>query len=198
MYSENFKIANKFTQKWEKGYVNHPKDPGGATYNGVSLRFIKQEGIDLNEDGVINEKDIRYLYETNNQEKVDQIFWMAFWDRLKLDRIKYLPVQTAVFDTAVNVGRTQVVKFLQRACNEFLDKPIAVDGILGSKTVAAVLFLSEKDNGQKLAAKFCEYRMNFHNMLVLNSPYKDGRDYRAFAAGWRNRVNDLAKYIKGL
>ena len=49
---KNFVIANEFTKKWEKGYVNHPKDPGGITYNGVSLRFIKSAGIDVNGDGI--------------------------------------------------------------------------------------------------------------------------------------------------
>lgn len=205
MRSANFEIANKFTQKWEKGFVNHPKDPGGATYNGLSLRFLKQTGTDINGDGVINAEDILTLYRNNDQDTVDEIFWKAFWRDPDLDSLKFLPLQTALYDTNVNVGRTQSAKFLQRACNDILpiskyaDLPkLSDDGIIGPKTQLRALSLAQEDNGLKLALAFLERRMQFHNMLVGNSPYSDKRDYRPFAAGWRNRVNDLVKYIKGL
>lgn len=201
MYSGNFEIANKFTQKWEKGYVNHPNDPGGATYNGVSLRFLKQTGTDINGDGIINAEDILTLYRNKDQAKVDEIFYKAFWRDPKLDQFKYLPVQTALYDTNVNTGRTQTAKMLQRACNALSDKSLPkldVDGIIGPKTLARVLHLAQNDNGKNLTLTFLSQRLDFHNMLVSNSPYPDGRNYKPFAAGWRNRVNDLVKYIKGL
>lgn len=200
-YPENFTIANKFTQKWEKGYVNHPKDPGGATYNGVSLRFLKDTGIDINGDGHINAKDIQYLRDNNRQDLVDEIFYKAFWRDPKLDQFKYSTIQTVLYDTNVNTGRTQTARMLQRACNAISPSyfpKLQVDGIIGPLTVARVNDLCNLDGGLKLALAFLEQRMAFHNMLVDNSPYKDGRDYRPFAAGWRNRVNDLIKYIKGL
>lgn len=201
MYPQNFQIANKFTQKWEKGYVNHPNDPGGATYNGISLRFLKQTGIDINGDGHIDINDILTLYRNNDQAKVDEIYYKAFWRDPNLDKYKYLAIQTVLFDTSVNTGRTQSVKFLQRACNAISapDMPkLEVDGIAGPLTVARVNDLCKSDNGLKLALTYLEQRMNFHNMLVNNSPYPDKRDYRPFAAGWRNRVNDLIKYIRSL
>lgn len=200
-YPENFIKANKFTQKWEKGYVNHPNDPGGATYNGVSLRFLKDTGIDINGDGHINAKDIQYLRDNNRQDLVDEIFYKAFWRDFALDRFKYLPVQTVLYDTAVNTGRTQTAKFLQRACNaispSYLPK-LEIDGIIGPLTLARVHDLCNIDGGYKLALAFLDKRMDFHNELVDKSPYPDGRNYRPFAAGWRNRVNDLKKYVKGL
>lgn len=202
-FPKNFTIANEFTKKWEKGYVNHPNDPGGATYNGVSLRFIKDSGIDINGDGRIDIKDILTLYKNKDQAKVDEIFWKAFWRDAKVERLTYLPVQTVFYDTAVNTGRTQTAKFLQRACNEFNTRfvpflpALVIDGIIGTKTLERVHSLSKKFNhGLALAIEFCNKRMDFHNMLVNNSPYKDGRNYRPFAVGWRNRVNDLIKYIK--
>ena len=197
-YPQNFAIANKFTQKWEKGYVNHPNDPGGATYNGVSLRFLKQTGTDINGDGVINAKDILDLYRRKDQERVDDIFYKAFWRDPKLDRFVFLPVQVAIYDSNVNTGRTQSAKFLQRACNALVKANLAVDGIIGAKTLGAVLEICGDGKAQALGHAFVEQRLNFHNQLVNNSPYPDGRNYRPFAAGWRNRCEDLRRYLWSL
>lgn len=197
-FPKNFSIANDFTQKWEKGYVNHPNDPGGATYNGVSLRFLKQSGIDINGDGRIDIQDILTLYRNRDQAKVDEIFYKAFWRDPGLDRFASLHVQTVLYDANVNVGRTQAAKFLQRACNAISPlglRKLEVDGIIGRLTLARVADLCSADGGRKLAEAYLEQRLAFHDMLVSNSPYRDGRDYRPFAKGWRNRVNDLRKFV---
>lgn len=200
VFPQNFIIASTFTQKWEKGYINHPKDPGGATYNGISLRFLKQTGTDINGDGVINAKDIETLYRNKDQAKVDEIFFKAFWRDPILDNFIALPVQVALYDSNVNTGRTQTAKFLQRACNDVGAGlvPLADDGIIGPKTLARVARLVEEGDGLILACAICERRKNFHNLLANNSPYADGRDYRPFLKGWLNRVNDLLRYLGGL
>lgn len=198
-YPNNFHIANKFTQKWEKGYVNHPKDPGGATYNGVSLRFLKQTGTDINGDGIISADDILALYRHKDQAKVDEIFYKAFWRDPKLDNYIYLPVQTVIYDTNVNTGRTQTTKCLQRACNKVDSaNKLAVDGKTGPKTMGAVLGICGSGRADQLAKAFLDERQAFHDLLVNSSPYRDGRDYRPFAKGWRNRVNDLRRYVESL
>ena len=195
-YPKNFKIANVFTQKWEKGYVNHPNDPGGATYNGVSLRFLKQTKTDINGDGVIDAKDILDLYRRKDQAKVDEIFFKAFWRDPALDQFPSLPLQVCLYDTNVNTGRTQTAKFLQRACNAFDGSTkLVVDGKIGPKTLSAVKTFIAKGYGLSVSRLFVVERMDFHTMLCDNSPYRDGRDYRPFAKGWANRVNDLRKYV---
>lgn len=192
----NFEIANKFTSKWERGYVNHKNDPGGATYNGVSLRFIKQTGIDINGDGVINIDDILTLYKNQDQKKVDEIFFKAFWRDAKLDNfVTCLPVQVVVYDCNVNTGRGQSAKFLQRAINILGRNSISVDGVIGPQTMTA--FFAIVDNGQcdQLAHVALNERITFHKTLASKSPYSDGRDYRPFLKGWLNRCNDLKAYI---
>ncbi|MBD5608260.1 MAG: hypothetical protein HDQ93_05355 [Desulfovibrio sp.] len=195
-YPKAFVIANMFTQKWEKGYVNHPNDPGGATYNGVSLRFLKQTGTDINGDGVIDARDILELYRKKDQAKVDEIFYKAFWQDQKLDQYPCLSLQIGLYDTGVNTGRTQTAKFLQRACNAVSPSAkLDVDGIIGKRSLAATLELIHYGRGMELSKIFVIKRQDFHDTLVNNSPYRDGRDYRPFAKGWRNRVNDLKTYI---
>lgn len=196
-YPQNFITANAFTQKWEKGYVNHPNDPGGATYNSVSLRFLKQTGIDINGDGRIDIQDILTLYRNRDQARVDGIFYKAFWRDPGLERFNSAHIQTALYDANVNVGRTQAAKFLQRGLNSVAGNSLAVDGIIGPKTLACA---NETCAGRGLAVAcaLLEERQKFHDSLVANSPYRDGRDYRPFGAGWRNRVNDLRKYMRRL
>ncbi len=197
-YPQSFITANMFTQKWEKGYVNHPKDPGGATFNGVSLRFLKQTGIDVNGDGHIDARDILTLYQRNDQATVDRIFFNAFWRDPGLDRFPSLQVQTVLYDTNVNTGRTQSAKCLQRGLNFVASRTsLKVDGIIGAKTLALANELL-KSKGLAVAHAFLEARQEFHNLLVKNSPYDDGRDYRPFAKGWRNRVDDLRRYVSKL
>lgn len=196
-FPENFRIANTFTQKWEKGYVNHPKDPGGATYNGVSLRFLKQTGIDINGDGHIDINDILKLYQDKDQARVDEIFYRAFWRDPDLDSLGSLPVQTAVYDCNVNTGRGRSARCLQHGINVVLGRgTVEVDGKIGPKTRGAVLRIHAESKDQRLVLAAVDARLDFHNMLVQLSPYSDGRDYRPFAKGWRNRCNDLIKYLK--
>lgn len=200
-FPANFTTANAFTQKWEKGYCNHPNDPGGATYNGVSLRFLKDRQIDINGDKKIDINDILTLYRNKDQAKVDEIFYEAFWLEPGLDRINSLLIQTCLYDANVNTGRTQAVKFLQRACNAISApglRKLEVDGKIGPLTLSRVADLCSLDGGRKLARAYLDQRLAFHNMLVANSPYPDGRNYRPFAAGWRNRVNDLRKYLAAI
>ena len=195
-FPQNFITANAFTQKWEKGYVNHPNDPGGATYNGVSLRFLKQTGTDINGDGVIDANDILDLFRRKDQAAVDLIFYKAFWRDPGLDSFESLAVQAALYDSNVNTGRTQAARFLQRALNFASNgTPIQADGVIGPKTLALAKELCAA-KGLTVALALCDARQNFHDTLARNSPYPDGRDYRPFAKGWRNRVDDLRRFVR--
>lgn len=42
-----FEKAHEFTARWEGGYIEHANDPGGATKYGISLRFLKQQGLEV-------------------------------------------------------------------------------------------------------------------------------------------------------
>lgn len=195
-YPAGFIKANAFTRKWEKGYVNHPNDPGGATWNGVSLRFLRDRGLDINGDGKIDVEDILTLWRNGDQAKVDEIFYRAFWLEPELDRLQALPLQAVVYDASVNCGCQRSAIFLQRACNCLLPpgERLREDGMIGPKTAAA----ANRYCGKTLASLALDRRLYFHNRLVANSPHRDGRDYRPFAAGWRNRVNALRQYIREL
>lgn len=63
MSDEVWKRAADHVLKVEGGYVDDPNDAGGATNWGISLRFVKQSGVDLDidGDGDIDAEDMKAL-----------------------------------------------------------------------------------------------------------------------------------------
>ena len=45
----------------EGGYVDDPDDPGGATNYGVTIHTMRRLGLDLTNDGQVNEDDVSSL-----------------------------------------------------------------------------------------------------------------------------------------
>lgn len=84
--SNNFVKALTFTLSHEGGYVNIPSDPGGETKWGISKRAHPTV-------------DIRNLTEAD----AAQIYYDEYWVPSGCDGLD-LPLQVAVFDTAVNCG----------------------------------------------------------------------------------------------
>lgn len=114
----------------EGGYVNDPDDPGGATNHGVTVHTMRRLGLDLTGDGVVNDQDVRVL----TAERALQIFIDHYFRGPGLDQIPPL-LQSSVFDMYVNAGNN-AVKILQRLLNQ-MRIPVAVDGVIGPKTIAA-------------------------------------------------------------
>jgi len=158
--------------KNEGGFVNDPKDPGGATKLGVSLRFLRRTGdirFDLDGDGDIDIDDIRNL--TDKEASV--IYKQYFYDPLHLDTFKLDKLALQVMDMAVNAGISAAVKILQRLCGA------KVDGVMGPKTIAAAnTFL---DN---IALRYADARKEYYLDLIEDNPR-----LAKFQAGWINRVN---------
>ena len=197
-FPDNFLYAHRITAKWEGGFFNHPNDPGGATNYGVSLRWLKGEGIDYdfklsfpidhNNDGVIDILDIQAL----TKDQAAELFYYAFWDRQQCNQMSRA-VATVVYDAGVNTGRGQSAKFLQRACNSLFNANLVADGAIGPKTMAAI---NSYGNQLQLANSALDFRQAFHDQLCDSSPYADGRDFRPFNNGWMNRANDVRRYIR--
>ena len=114
----------------EGGYVNDPDDPGGATNHGVTIHTMRRLGLDLDGDGDVDARDVRKL----DREGAVDIFVDHYFRRV---RIAELPeaLHATVFDMYVNAG-ANAVKILQRLLRE-MDHAVAVDGLIGPRTVAA-------------------------------------------------------------
>ena len=137
----------------EGGYVNHPNDPGGETKYGISKRSYPHEnikGMTLERAKIIYERD---YWKPCGAAAVDPI--IAF----------------DLFDTAVNAGVTQAVRFLQRAAG------VTVDGIIGLKTLRSVASFDP----YRLVARFNGHRLDHLNNLPT---------WPSFGKGWAQRIAD--------
>lgn len=160
----NFQRSLSLVLKWEGGFVNHPKDPGGATNKGITLatfrRYVKRNGtVD----------DLKRITDA----QVSTVYRKQYWDAVKGDDLPS-GVDYAVFDFAVHSGPARAAKYLQAAVG--VDR----DGKIGPVTIAAARGMNAVD----LVAAICAKRMAF--LKRLNT-------WPTFGKGWTNRVNDVVR-----
>ena len=115
----------------EGGYVNDPADPGGSTKYGVTVHTMRRLGLDLTQDGHVDDADVRVL----TRAHAASIFIEHYFRGPRIDRLP-ADLHATVFDMYVNAG-ANAVKILQRLLVD-MRIPVAVDGVIGPKTVAAV------------------------------------------------------------
>jgi len=147
----------------EGGYVNHPKDPGGATNKGVTQAvydsYRRNRGVEPRSVREITRAEIRDIYRRQ------------YWDMVNADDLP-AGVDYAVFDYGVNSGPNRAVKDLQRLLG------VGVDGQVGQETIEAVRKAADADE-VKLITDYCNRRMRFLRSL---------RTWGTFGGGWKRRV----------
>ncbi|HMO74102.1 MAG TPA: glycoside hydrolase family 108 protein [Sphingopyxis sp.] len=149
--------------KHEGGYVNHPKDPGGATNKGIT-----QKTYDSWRD---RKETPRQSVRLITDAEVSAIYRRDYWDAIKGDD---LPpgVDYCVFDFAVNSGIDRAARYLQNAVGA------SADGKIGPATVAAARSLG----AAAIINHICDARMSFLRGL---------RTFPTFGKGWTARVTDV-------
>lgn len=115
----------------EGGFVDDPDDPGGATKHGVTLHTLRRLGLDLTGDGRVTLADLHRLTE----DQAVAIFVDHYFLRPRVVDIPE-PLQPTVFDMYVNAGGN-AVRLLQQLVRK-MGFAVAVDGVIGPKTIAAV------------------------------------------------------------
>jgi len=150
----------------EGGYVNHPKDPGGATMKGVTQRVYDGYRDRLG----VSRQPVRQI--TNAE--LHTIYRKQYWDAIRGDEMP-AGVGYVVYDGAVNSGPSQSIKWLQRALG------VRADGAIGSVTLAALEAHGDPD---LLISSICDQRMKFLRALDT---------FNTFGRGWTRRVADVRK-----
>lgn len=189
-----FPACLDFVLAHEGGYVRDVGDPGGATNFGVSLRFLQDLSLkeaDIDHDGVISWRDVARM----TREDAAKIYRSYFWDKLGLEDMPGI-LAAAMFDTAVNCGRSRTVKWLQtgyNACLQVISRtlPLQVDGILGTATLRSVcsgcVMISGLD--VRLASRILEQRQT-HYLSQRDDP-----ELGRYVKGWLNRLSDLRTFL---
>ena len=137
MYSRGFKCAIQFVAHWEGGEVNHANDPGGHTNLGVTqqtLNLARQKYPQAKLPESVSDLTTDHVY---------FIFWHEYWLPVKCDEMSP-GLALMIFDGAINQGVSAIGKHLQRAVG------VVVDGIVGSKTIAAVVAYGQRDGYSRL------------------------------------------------
>jgi len=161
---DNFEESLAHVLKHEGGYVDHPKDPGGATNLGCTKKVWEEwVGHEVTKD------DIKALTIAD----VSPLYKQRYWDKCRGDDLPR-GVDFAVFDLAINSGVGRASKLLQRSVG------VAADGAIGPATLAAVA----DANPRELATKICELRLAFLQALPT---------WETFGKGWGRRVKETEK-----
>ena len=175
MSDKQYEAALPLVLAHEGGYVNHRKDPGGATNKGVTQAvydaYRTTKGLKVRSVKSITAAEVKEIYNTR------------YW---KLAGCDELPagLDYCVFDYAVNSGVGKAVKDLQRAINSFASNriptlaPLKVDGIAGEDTATAAKMIADVDE-EGIINSLCDRRMKFLKSL---------KTWGDFGKGWTRRI----------
>lgn len=124
---ERFERSLKALLRHEGGYVNHPRDPGGATNLGITLGTAKAWRLDVDGDGDVDVNDVRLL----TPATAAPVYRKGYWQACRCDALP-AGVDYMIFDLAVNSGTRRAKRYLQRALG------VTEDAIIGKDTLKAV------------------------------------------------------------
>jgi lysozyme family protein len=161
-----FDEAIKTVLKNEGGYIDHPKDPGGATNYGISARFLHRIG------------DSRHPREITRTDAVE-LYKVHFWERYGYGQLEPQSLATKVFDMAVNTGPGQAHRIFQRALRANGCHWVDDDGALGPISFHA----AEKASEVPLITSIRSEQAGFYRLLAAVEPEK-----QVFLNGWLKRA----------
>ncbi|SFS74924.1 Predicted Peptidoglycan domain-containing protein [Sulfitobacter marinus] len=169
----------------EGGFVSDPDDPGGVTNFGVTLHTLRRLGVDLNDDGAVDQRDLRQL----TQDDAVDIFIQHYFHA---PQIAGLPeaLQASVFDMYVNAGGN-AVKILQRLLRR-MGYDITVDGALGPQSHSAAHDAYTRAPQQMVDA-YGIARRNYYLRLADQRPAsrKYARTRAGGKGGWIKRAEEF-------
>lgn len=162
MAAENFEAVMEHIFAFEGGYVDHPRDPGGATNMGITIGTLRDY-----RGKAVTKDDVRNL----TKEEAREIYRKRYWDVIEGD---LLPsgVDLCTMDGTVNSGPGRGARWLQRAVGA------SADGKIGAKTLAAT---DEADDTTTIN-RMCDDRMAFLRRLGT---------WGTFGKGWSRRVESV-------
>lgn len=155
---------------YEGGYVNHPRDPGGATFQGITQRSY--DGARIMND--LPQQDVRKM-EARERNAIYQHF---YWDAVYGD-VMPLGVDFVMFDGAVNSGPVRSIKWMQDALKSIGLYSGAIDGHIGPVTCGGMAKCKDYDD---LIARAVNRRRVY--LRALNT-------YMDFGHGWEARCTSV-------
>jgi lysozyme family protein len=162
----NFDRALMLVLQCEGGYVDHPRDPGGATNKGITLATLSAW-----RGKPCTKTDVKNL----TTEEAKQIYRAKYWNNVRADELPS-GVDYVVFDYAVNSGISRSAKALQTLVGT------TADGVIGPFTVKAVERYVEQNGAERTIQNLCDRRLSWLKTLPT---------WVTFGRGWKNRVEKV-------
>ena len=157
---DNFNNVMRVIFLSEGGYVNHPKDPGGATNMGITHKTLAAW-----RGSSVSRQDVRDL----TRKEASDIYRSKYWDSISGDDLPY-GIDLMVMDRAVHSGPRNSIKALQNALG------VSVDGSLGPVSLGA----ADRCDKHKVVDLLYLNRMAFLKRL---------RHWKTFGKGWTRRMD---------
>lgn len=159
--------------KIEGGYVDNALDKGGPTNMGITLRTLSSW---LGRTATV--EDAQNL----SIDTAKTIYETRYYKAPGIDRLPpYL--QPCAFDAAVNQGCSTAIRMLQLAVNLQIPAQLAVDGVLGELSYAAI----DSCDDAKLLTEFIRQRLIRYDAIAAADPTQ-----RVFLRGWQDRLKSFA------
>ena len=173
MAAQDWTACIAFTLAAEGGFVNDPRDPGGATNYGITLATLAAwRGPNV----ITTVEDVRAL----TPAKVTPIYHAKYWETISGDSPNMAPgVDLMVFDMGVNAGVETSAEILQKCLG------VAADGIIGPMTLLAVKGAHAASLITSLSAAQLAY-------------YQGLAGWGTFGQGWSARVSERTAHANAL
>lgn len=162
----------------EGGLSDNPKDPGGITAYGWSLRALQARGIDIDGDGDVDRDDVLALYR-KGPAAAEALYDREIWEKQGYAALASQDVANKIFDMAVNMGEGTANMIAQKAAVS-LGATLAVDGVFGPKTVAAINALEPP----RFMVAYKRLLVARYQEIVRRHP-----ELAVFLPGWLTRAN---------
>lgn len=167
--------------KQEGGFVDDPNDAGGATKYGVSLRYAKGVGLDLDHDGDVDRDDIEMVTFADARACYERDF--VYGPRIhKLPE----PLQSQLVDIAVNAGPPRALMLLQQTLNRRYGCDLEEDGVMGPGTRKAAESACREYGWERVNNDLVDARSAFYRNLVARKPQNE-----KFLRGWIRRAESF-------
>jgi len=166
--SADFNAAVAVVLKHEGGYLED-HTTGEISKFGLTAEFLRSIGL----------PDDRESIRSLTREQAIAIYREHWWEKYGFERLQDQRLATKFFDLAVNLGPQRATRFLQQALNH-CGAQLAVDGLLGERTIAAANEAPAECVLNQLRALAAEH----YRSLAAKDPR-----YLPYLKGWLERAS---------
>lgn len=171
----DFQAALAETLVHEGGWSDHPDDPGGKTFRGVTKKAW---------ENYVGRKVSAEELKSLTFDQIAKFYKTGYWDTVRASELPQ-GLNSLIFDISVNSGPKRAIIILQDSLNHLTRVNLVKDGIIGRKTLAAATNVDVFDLIDRVAWR----RLTFYSRL---------RNWQSFKNGWRRRAVESATFANRL